>query len=75
MVAGYCIASYIGGVRKSKQSTREARGGNHAIKVGDKESLYQDGFDYKYSSVDKTNLLLKVYPIVLSIALTASLFQ
>jgi len=62
MVAGYCIASYIGGVRKSKQSTREATGGNHAIKKGDVNSLYADGFDYKYSSVDKTNLLLKVYP-------------
>ena len=62
MVAGYCIASYIGGVRKSKQSTREATGGNHAIIKGDVNSLYQDGFDYKYSSEAKTNLLLKVYP-------------
>lgn len=62
MVSGYCIASYIGGVRKSKQSARCAIGGNHAIKTGDTESLYADGFDYKYSSEDKTNLLLKVYP-------------
>lgn len=62
MVSGYCIASYRGGVLKVKQSTREAVGGNHATKKGDNESLYQDGFNYKYSSEDKTNLLLKVYP-------------
>ena len=62
MVAGYCIASYIGGVRKSKQSTRCAVGGNHAVKTGDTNSLYQDGFDYRNSSIKKTNLLLSVYP-------------
>lgn len=62
MVAGYCIASYRGGVLKHKQSTRTAIGGNHAIQKGDKNSLYSDGFNYKYSSVDKTNLLIKVYP-------------
>ena len=62
MVSGYCIASYVAGVRKAKQSTRNAVGGNHATKTGDTNSLYQDGFDYKNSSVNKTNLLLKVYP-------------
>lgn len=62
MVAGYCIASYITGVRKSKQSTREAVGGNHSTKLCDNDSLYSDGYSYKYSCVDKTNLLLKVYP-------------
>lgn len=62
MVAGYCIASYIGGVRKAKQSARCAVGGNHATKTGDVNSLYQDGFDYRNSSLKKTNLLLKVYP-------------
>lgn len=62
MVAGYCIASYRGGVLKHKQSTRSAVGGNHATKKGDQNSLYADGFNYKYSSVDKTNLLIKVYP-------------
>lgn len=62
MTSGYCIASYCGGLLKQKQSTREAKGGNHATKVGDLNSLYADGFGYKYSSSDKTNLLLKVYP-------------
>lgn len=62
MYAGYCIASYHGGVLKSKQSTRSAIGGNHKIKEGDTNSLYADGFDYRNSSIDKTNLLLKVYP-------------
>ena len=62
MVAGYCIASYRGGVLKHKQSTRNAIGGNHAVQKGDKNALYADGFNYKYSSVDKTNLLIKVYP-------------
>lgn len=61
MNAGYCIASYKG-ILKQKQSTREAVGGNHAVKSGDTNSLYSDGFDYKHSSADKTNLLLKVYP-------------
>ena len=61
MTAGYCIASYKG-ILKKKQFTRYAVGGNHATKIGDENSLYSDGFDYKYSSVDKTNLLLKVYP-------------
>lgn len=62
MTSGYCIASYHGGILKQKQSTREAKGGNHAVKVGDTESIYKDGFGYKYSSNDKTELLLKVYP-------------
>lgn len=62
MVSGYCIASYVAGVRKAKQSTRCAVGGNHATKTGDTNSLYQDGFDYRNSSVKKTNLLLTVYP-------------
>ena len=62
MVAGYCIASYHGGVLKKKQSTRCASGGNHATKTGDTNSLYQDGFDYKNSSLKKTNLLITVYP-------------
>ena len=62
MVSGYCIASYRGGILKKKQSTRNAIGGNHATKTGDTNSLYQDGFDYRNSSVKKTNLLLKVYP-------------
>lgn len=62
MTSGYCIASYRGGILKNKQSTRVAKGGNHAIKAGDTESIYSDGFDYKYSSNDKTDLLLKVYP-------------
>lgn len=62
MTSGYCIASYRGGLLKMKQSTRSAVGGNHAVKVGDADSLYSDGFDYKNSSADKTNLLLKVYP-------------
>lgn len=62
MVAGYCIASYKGGVLKKKQSTRNASGGNHATKAGDTNSLYQDGFDYRNSSIKKTNLLLSVYP-------------
>ena len=59
--SGYCIASYKG-LLKQKQSTREAIGGNHAVKKGDKDSLYSDGFDYKNSSAEKTDLLLKVYP-------------
>ncbi|MBR5304882.1 MAG: hypothetical protein IKU37_08680 [Candidatus Gastranaerophilales bacterium] len=62
MVSGYCIASYIGGVLKSKESTRCAVGGNHAKDKNDKESLYSDAENYKFSSVDKTNLLMKVYP-------------
>ncbi len=62
MVAGYCIASYHGGVLKKKQSTRNASGGNHAVKAGDANSLYQDGFDYRNSSLKKTNLLITVYP-------------
>lgn len=62
MVAGYCIASYHGGILKAKGSTREARGGNHKIKDGDTQSIYSDGINYKFSSNDKTNLLLKVYP-------------
>lgn len=62
MKAGYCIASFYGGILKNKISTREARGGNHAKNKNDKESIYDDGENYKYSSVDKTNLLLNVYP-------------
>lgn len=62
MTAGYCIASYKAGIRKAKESTRNAKGGNHATKKGDMESIYQDGLNYKYSSEAKTNLLLKVYP-------------
>lgn len=63
MKSGYCIASYHGGILKEKGSTREAiGGGNHAISKNDKESIYDDSENYKYSSVEKTNLLLKVYP-------------
>lgn len=62
MQAGYCIASYKGGVLKNKISTRRARGGNHSVEKGDINSIYSDGVDYKMSSLDKTNLLLKVYP-------------
>lgn len=62
MTAGYCIASYIGGVLKAKESTRCARGGNHATNELDKNSLYDDSVQYRNSSIDKTNLLLQVYP-------------
>ena len=62
MTAGYCIASYIGGILKSKQSTRCAVGGNHAVNAQDKNSIYNDATNYRFSSVEKTNLLLRVYP-------------
>ena len=62
MISGYCIASYKAGVRKAKGSTRKAKGGNHALAKGDTNSIYADGINYKFSSLDKTNLLLSVYP-------------
>lgn len=62
MVSGYCIASYYAGVLKAKQSTREAKGGNHAKDKNDKQSIYDDSVNYRNSSIDKTNLLLSVYP-------------
>jgi len=61
--AGYCTASYLGGLLKLKVPTRIARGGNHAVSKDDSESIYNDATNYKLSSVDKTKLLLNVYPL------------
>ncbi|MDD4410873.1 MAG: hypothetical protein PHE32_04170 [Candidatus Shapirobacteria bacterium] len=66
LVNGFCTVQ-IFFLTKKKQLTFKAKGGNHDLKKGEKNtdtknSLYSDGSSYKLSSKAKSELLICVYP-------------
>lgn len=64
LINGFCtVQTPI--LLKIKQSTRDAKGGNHSIGKGKddlKNQVYSDGIDYEFSSSLKSQLLVAVYP-------------
>ena len=64
LINGFCtLQSPI--LLKQKQSTRNAKGGNHSVGKGKddvKNQVYTDGIDYEFSSSLKSQLLVAVYP-------------
>ncbi|MEE1227289.1 MAG: hypothetical protein UHM08_09330 [Bacteroidales bacterium] len=64
LINGFCtVQTPI--LLKIKQSTRDAKGGNHAVGKGKddlKNQVYSDAVDYEFSSSLKSQLLVAVYP-------------
>ena len=64
LINGFCtLQSPI--LLKQKQSTRDAKGGNHALGNGKddlKNQVYSDAVNYEFSSSLKSQMLVAVYP-------------
>lgn len=64
LINGFCtVQTPI--LLKIKQSTRDAKGGNHALGNGKddtKNQVYTDGINYEFSSSLKSQMLVAVYP-------------